>query len=83
VLESLAVPRKLKGACQKLEGLRDGQLWDYGRIKGRTMCWFDGSYKLSPESGTIWRCGLEGLGVALLGMGVVLLEKVCHCGRGL
>jgi hypothetical protein len=27
-------------------------------------------------SGTVWRCGLVGVGVALL-------EEVCHCGHGL
>jgi len=31
---------------------------------------------LGPGSGTIWRCGLVGLGVALL-------EEVCHYERGL
>ena len=30
---------------------------------------------LSPGSGTVRRCGL--------GVGVVLLEEVCHCGVGL
>jgi hypothetical protein len=36
----------------------------------------DGLYMLGPGSGTIWRCGLIGVGVALL-------EYVCHCGHGL
>ena len=31
---------------------------------------------LDPGSGTIERCGL-------VGVGVVLLEEVCHCGSGL
>ena len=31
---------------------------------------------LGPESGTIWRYGLVGVGVALL-------EWVCHCGHGI
>ena len=36
----------------------------------------DGLYMLGPESGTIRRCGLVGVGVASL-------EEVCHCGHGL
>jgi hypothetical protein len=39
-------------------------------------CDCDGLYMLGPGSGTIWRCGLVGVGVALL-------EWVCHCGSGL
>jgi len=31
---------------------------------------------LGPGSGTIWKYGLVGVGMALL-------EEVCHCGRGL
>jgi hypothetical protein len=31
---------------------------------------------LDPGSGMIRRCGL-------VGVGVVLLEEVCHCGHGL
>jgi hypothetical protein len=30
---------------------------------------------LGPGSGSVWRCGLVGVGVAL--------EEVCHCGCGL
>ena len=30
---------------------------------------------LDPGSGTIWKCDLVGVGVALL-------EEVCHCGVG-
>ena len=36
----------------------------------------DGLYLLGPGSGTIFRCGLVGVGVALL-------EEECHCGHGL
>jgi hypothetical protein len=32
----------------------------------------DGLYILGPRSGTIWRCGL-------VGIGVTWLEQVCHC----
>ena len=39
---------------------------------GRTC---DGLNMLGPGSGTIRRCGLVGVGVALL-------EEVCHCGGG-
>ena len=35
----------------------------------------DGLYILGPGSGTIWRCGL-------VGIGVTWLEWVCHCGCG-
>jgi hypothetical protein len=43
-------------------------------IKALGMC---GSLNmLGPESGTIRRCGLVGVGVASL-------EEVCHCGHGL
>jgi hypothetical protein len=31
---------------------------------------------LGPGSGTTWRC-------CLFGVGVALLEEVCHCGHGL
>jgi hypothetical protein len=41
--------------------------------KRLTPC--DGFYILGPESGTIWRCGLGGIGV-------YWLEWVCHCGCG-
>jgi hypothetical protein len=34
---------------------------------------------LGPGCGTIWRCGLVGASV-LVGVGVALLEEVCHCG---
>jgi hypothetical protein len=37
---------------------------------------YDGMSMLGPESGTIRSCGLVGLGVALL-------EEICHCGLGL
>ena len=37
---------------------------------------YDGLYMLSLEPGTDRRCGLVGVGVALL-------EEVCHCGHGL
>jgi hypothetical protein len=30
---------------------------------------------LVPETGTIWRCGL-------VGVGIVLLEEICHCRSG-
>jgi hypothetical protein len=36
----------------------------------------DGLNKFSSGSGTIKNCGLVGVGVALL-------EEVCHCGHGL
>lgn len=36
-----------------------------------------------PGSGTIWRYGLVGVSVALIGVGVVLLEDMCHYGCGL
>jgi hypothetical protein len=36
----------------------------------------DGLYMLGPGSVPVRRCGLVGVGVALL-------EWVCHCGRGL
>jgi hypothetical protein len=39
------------------------------------MGWCDGLYILGPGSGTIWRCGL-------VGIGVTSLEWVCHCGCG-
>jgi hypothetical protein len=35
----------------------------------------DGLYILRPGIGTIWRCGL-------VGIGVTWLEWVCHCGCG-
>jgi hypothetical protein len=35
----------------------------------------DGLYILGPGNGTIWRCGL-------VGIGVTWLEWVCHCGCG-
>ena len=38
-----------------------------------TQC--DGLYILEPGSGTIWRCGL-------VGIGVTWLEWVYHCGCG-
>ena len=34
-----------------------------------------GLYMLGPGSGTVWKCGLFGIGIALL--------EVCHCGSGL
>jgi hypothetical protein len=55
-----------------------------------------GLYVLGPGSGTTRRCGLVGVGVALLEwvwpcwsgcglvrVGVALLEEVCHCRGGL
>ena len=36
----------------------------------------NGLYMLSPDSGTIRRC-------ALVGVGVALMKEVCHCGDGL
>jgi hypothetical protein len=38
--------------------------------------WCGGLNVLGPGRGTIWRCGLVGVGVALL-------EEVCHFGGGL
>ena len=56
----------------------------------------DGLYMLDPGSGTIRRCGLVGMGVALLewvwpcwngcglvGVDVALLELLYHCWSGL
>ena len=37
---------------------------------------YDGLYTIDPGSGAIWRYDLVGVGVALL-------EEVCHCGGGL
>jgi hypothetical protein len=39
------------------------------------MVWCGGLNMLGPGSGTIRRCGLVEVGVALL-------EDVCHCGGG-
>jgi hypothetical protein len=36
----------------------------------------DSLYMLGPGGGTIWKCGLIGVGVALL-------KEVCHCGSEL
>ena len=43
-------------------------IYKMGRKKG----WYGGLNKFGPGSSTIRMCGLVGVGVALL-------EKVCHC----
>ena len=40
------------------------------------ICVCGGLNMFGTGSGTIWRCGLVGVGVALMG-------EICHCGRGL
>ena len=44
-------------------------------VISKIHCVCCGLNMLDPESGTIRRCGLVGVGVALL-------EEVCHCGVG-
>ena len=35
---------------------------------------------LGTGSGAVWRCVLVEVDCGLVGVGVPLLEKVCHCG---
>jgi hypothetical protein len=66
-------PSSLKAANSKSGDLRI--LKPQGSWPTQTFGVCNGLYILEPGSGTIWRCGL-------VGIGVTWLEWVCHCGCG-
>ena len=46
-------------------GVDLGRIGGVGRVR-KDEGWCDGLYILGPGSGTIWRCGLVGIGVTWL-----------------
>jgi hypothetical protein len=81
LLFHIAVHQQRKLGQEFKQGKSMGSGADGETMEG-AACWLstkgllslcDGLYILGPGSGTIWRCGL-------VGIGVTWLEWVCHCG---